>query len=121
MTTPTQRSLKHARDLGYVTAIVERWNAHAAIRQDLFNFIDLLLMPRHESLIGVQATSGANHATRRNKSEAEPNLRLWLECGCRFEVWSWSKRGARGKRKLWTLRREAITLADLNEISQQKG
>jgi len=111
---PTSRSLKHARQLGYVAHVVEKWNPHAYIRQDLFGFIDVLLMPQNGPLIGVQATSGSNHAARRAKSMAAPNLRLWLACGCQFEVWSWTKRGKPGKRKLWTIRRDAITLDDLN-------
>jgi hypothetical protein len=34
--TPTQRSLAYLRAEGWQVAIVERWNPHARIRQDLF-------------------------------------------------------------------------------------
>jgi hypothetical protein len=40
-------------------------------------------------------------------------LQDWLKAGGRFEVVSWAKRGARGKRKVWTVRREELTIADL--------
>lgn len=55
-TSPTQRALKHWRALGYVCAIVERWNPHVRIRQDLYGFIDLLAV-KGEDIVGVQACS----------------------------------------------------------------
>lgn len=60
-------------------------------------------------IIGIQATSGTNHAARIAKAKAEPRLRHWVDAGGRFEIWSWAKRGARGKRKTWTLRTEEVT------------
>jgi hypothetical protein len=59
-------------------------------------------------VIGIQATSGSNHSKRVDKARAEPRLATWLGAGCTFAVWSWAKRGARGKRKVWTLREEHI-------------
>ena len=41
-TSPMQRSLKHLRDAGWTCAIVEHWNLHAKIRQDLFGFGELV-------------------------------------------------------------------------------
>lgn len=115
---PTQRSLKLARELGFTAAVVERWNPHAKIRQDLFGVIDLLLVKHGIGIVGVQACAGASHAARRAKSLAETKLVEWLHAGGRFEVWSWSKRGARGKRKLWEVRREEITKDDVIIIGQ---
>jgi hypothetical protein len=40
--TPTQRSMAYLKKEGYRVAVVERWNPHARIRQDLFGVIDLL-------------------------------------------------------------------------------
>jgi hypothetical protein len=34
--------------------------------------------------------------------------------GNHLEVWSWAKRGAAGKRKLWTLKRRVVTVADFD-------
>ena len=40
---PTQRTLARLRQEGALeVAIVEHWNPHARIRQDLFGFIDIL-------------------------------------------------------------------------------
>lgn len=107
---PTQRSLAYCRDQGWAVQVVERWNPYAKIRQDLFGCIDIIACDgTGGGVLGIQATSGANHASRREKALAEPRLQKWLASPARFEVWSWSKQGPRGKRKLWTLRREAVT------------
>lgn len=58
-------------------------------------------------VLGIQVTSGTNHAARIAKIAAEPRMRKWCESGGKVEVWSYSKRGGKGKRKLWTLRTEA--------------
>ena len=114
MSSPTQRSLEYCRKNGWIAGVVEKWNPHARIRQDLFGCIDLIVIDDLEQgPLAVQATSGTGHAARRKKSIAEPRLKLWLEAPARFEIWSWSKRGPRGKRKVWTLRREPILLAHL--------
>lgn len=114
MSSPTQRSLEFCRKQGWIAGVVEKWNPHARIRQDLFGCIDLIVIDDLEQgPLAVQATSGTGHAARRKKSVAEPRLKLWLEAPARFEIWSWSKRGPRGKRKVWTLRREPIILAHL--------
>jgi hypothetical protein len=59
--------------------------------------------------LGIQVTSGANHAKRVQKTLEEPRILRWLQKGNRFEVWSYAKRGAAGKRKLWQLRIEPVT------------
>lgn len=108
-TSPTQRTLAELRKNGYTAQVVERWNPHAKVRVDLFGVIDLLaLLP--DRILGIQACAGASHAARRTKILDEPRARQWLQAGAALECWSWSKRGARGKRKTWTLRVEAITL-----------
>ena len=95
---PTQRSLKHLRDQGYRVAIVEHWNAHARIRQDLFGFIDLLAIRGSETL-AVQTTSRGNVSARVQKiadSEAVIDVR---RAGWRIVVHGWGKLKAG-----WTLR-----------------
>lgn len=53
---PTQRSLEHWRGEGYLCAVVERWNPHARIRQDLYGFIDVLAI-KGDDIVGIQATA----------------------------------------------------------------
>ena len=103
--TPTARSLAYCRQQGYQAAVVERWIPQARKRVDAFGWIDLLILTG-ESIAGVQCTSGDNHASRVAKVRelAGP----WIACGGVAEVWSWSKQGPRGARKLWRLRREEI-------------
>jgi hypothetical protein len=109
-TSPTARTLKLLRAEGYLCEVVERWNPYARIRQDLFGFIDVLAVSGLAT-VGIQATDGSDHARRRKKILGHKNAGAWLNGGARqLEVWSWDKQGPRGKRKLWTVRREAITL-----------
>ena len=116
--TPTQRSLAHIRGMaGALVAIVERWNQHAKVRQDLFGFADLVaVIPGMPGTVYVQTTSGANVAARLNKMRAEPvvaRVRACLAAGNSVMVHGWAKRGARGKRKTWTLREVVVTAAEL--------
>jgi len=111
MTSPTQRALAYCRRYDWTAQVVEKWNPHARIRQDLFGCIDLVVLDGEAGgVLGVQVTSGSAHAARVTKAMLEPRLRTWLEAPARFEVWSFAKRGAAGKRKLWTLRAQAIEI-----------
>jgi hypothetical protein len=112
MTTPTQRTLARAREIGFQAAVVERWNPHARVRIDLFGVIDIVAVHDGCGIVGIQACAGGSHSTRRAKAQASDELKRWLSAGGRFELWSWAKRGARGKRKTWTLRREELVLRD---------
>jgi len=123
-TSPTKRTLAECRKRGWTAQVVERWNQHARVRVDLFGVIDLVaivppinpLVPPvagdPSGILGIQACAGASHAARRDKILAEPRARQWVVAGGRLELWSWSKRGERGKRKLWTLRIEAFSVGD---------
>jgi len=104
---PTQRSLAHLKELGYCAKVVEKWNPFAKIRQDLFGG-DIVALKSGEPVLIVQATTGSNHAARRMKLEEAGFTALWTGAGARLEIWSWAKAGARGKRKVWTVRREAL-------------
>jgi hypothetical protein len=102
--TPTQRSLKKLRDEGWTVAVVERWNPHARIRQDLYGFIDVLAI-RGGDTLAVQVTSGDHVADRVKKIRSVPTAPIWLESPTRkIVVHGWRKAGARGKRKTWQCR-----------------
>lgn len=110
-TSPTQRTLAALRAMGYTAQVVERWNQFAHVRQDLFGGIDVVAIhPDHDGVLGVQATVTGSLSNRRKKLEKLPALKLWLQCGNRLELWGWSKKGKRGKRKMWQLTVKEMTV-----------
>lgn len=104
---PTARSLAYARDKGWTVAVVEKWNPHARIRQDLFGFADLVVLDDKHGLLAVQATTGPHLGARVEKLSAMGVVRRWLARGLRVECWGWRKTNDRkaGTRKTWALRR----------------
>ena len=87
---PTQLTLRMLRKQGYRAEVVERWNPHAMIRQDLFKCIDVIAIGKGET-VGVQSTSYKNVASRVRKmadAEAIGDLR---EAGWRLFVHGWRK------------------------------
>ncbi len=106
---PTARSLAELRKRGYIAAVVERWNPHARLRQDLFGCIDVLAI-RPGQILAVQACAGSSAAARIAKVKSTPAFTTMLAAGITVAVWSWSKRGARGKRKVWTLREVVVDM-----------
>lgn len=108
-TTPTQRSLALLRRRGLVCAVVEKWNSHMRIRQDLWGWVDVLALdPETGDLLAVQTTSSSNVAARIDKIQAWPHLAAFL-LRHRAVVHGWSKRGDRGKRKLWACREVEVS------------
>jgi len=110
---PTQRTLKYYRDLGYTCAMVERWNPHSHVRQDLLGFIDIIGLNHARGIVGIQST-GQAFASHRRKilEERAEECMLWLRCGGRVDLIGWRKllvkRG--GKARRWAPRIEEITL-----------
>lgn len=106
MRSPTARTLKFFRDQGHLAEVVEKWipvpkHPGGGVRRDLFECIDVLVI-QGGKLLGIQSTSGSNHSARVTKAKASEKLARYIATGNGFEVWSWAKRGARGKRKVWT-------------------
>lgn len=99
---PVQRTLADLRKRGFTAAVVEKWNPHAKIRQDLFGLIDVVAVrPKNRTVWGIQVCGGnGDLAAHLKKAEASPHFREVCD-GFIFQVWTWRKRGARGKRKLW--------------------
>ena len=90
-TSPTQLTLRKWRNAGYRVAIVERWNPHVKIRQDLFGIIDVLCVGNGET-VGVQSTSYSNTSARIRKIEDQPELVADLrDAGWRIIVEGWRK------------------------------
>ena len=87
--TPTQRSLKALRELGYLVEVVEKWNSFTRTRKDLWGWADLLAIRRGE-VLAVQVTSEgvANRVKKVTDSETIARVR---EAGVRVEVHGWRK------------------------------
>ena len=115
---PTQRTLKFYRGIGFTACVVEKWIPQTRRRLDAFGFGDLLCCEPDFGIILAQACAGASHAARRTKILSEPRAAQWLAANGRIDVVSWSKRGARGKRKVWTCRREEITAEMLLTVAE---
>ena len=108
---PTSRSLAYLKSLGYICGSVERRIPGKFVTMDLFGFLDYVaLKSGHNGVLGLQFTSGSNHAARVSKILLEPRARLWLDCSNRIWVMSWDKKGGRGERKLWKPRIQEIRL-----------
>jgi hypothetical protein len=95
---PTARTLKHLRAAGYpLVQVVERWNAYARIRQDLFGILDVIAVG--SDIVGVQATSSSNVSARVRKLAASAALPILQKAGIKVLVHGWRKVGGR-----WQLR-----------------
>lgn len=103
--TPSQRAKKHLEKKGWRIAITEKWNSFAKVRQDLFNFGDLLGMDRvNGDIVMIQATSASNHAARRNKICGLDSAKDWIICGGLILLISFKK----GKNGRYEAREEYI-------------
>lgn len=95
---PTQRTLQHLREAGYpLVQVVERWNAYARVRQDLFGIIDVVAVGA--DIVGVQVTSASNVSKRIAKITESAALPILRQAGMRVLVHGWAKRKGR-----WRLR-----------------
>lgn len=106
--TPTARTLAWLRQAGHLVDVVERWIPRVNIRKDLFGFADLVALDGQPGALFIQCTAGASHAARRTKLAGLPAVQQVLAAGNRVQIISWAKQGPRGKRKLWTVRVEAV-------------
>jgi hypothetical protein len=120
---PTQRSLKKARDAGYLAGITEKWVPFPppGHRSDLFGFIDLIIL-QGPYTVAIQTTSGSNLSVRLAKIKAEPRAAQWLDGGTRkIVIHGWRKGGPRGKRKVWGCRELEVTADMLNPTKPKIG
>ncbi len=83
--------------MGYQAQVVERWNAFAKIRIDLYGCIDIVAIRPGLPVLGVQCTSHSNISSRFTKCLSLGQM--WLSTGhTQLEVWAW--RSLKGKKKL---------------------
>ena len=114
-TSPTELTLNRLRKEGWTAAVVEKWKPCMrkgklepyGVRVDLFGLFDVLAF-NDFWIVGIQATSAANHASRVKKMQANPLLREWLvnwkHRGAQVWTFRQKKKGAR-----WIERREDVT------------
>ena len=90
---PTQLTLRHLREDPRFTRIevVERWNPHARIRQDLFGVVDVLAIGPGITL-AVQCTSAGGVSARKRKLSEADATRDLLRAGWLVEIHGWAKR-----------------------------
>ena len=89
--TPTQLTLKHLREQGYLPWIVERNIPCRPPRKvDMYNIMDLIAIRLGET-VGIQVTDGSHFAEHDRKIlESEYGLR-WLQAGNRLCLYGWRK------------------------------
>ena len=123
MGSPTSRSLKYLRDMGYEAQVVEKYSAFSHKYTDLFGIIDIVAVRppdksphRKGEIAGIQTTSAGHIAARIKKAQEEPRLVTWLLAGGTFYVHGWSKKGKKGARKLWMVSTRQLALDSGNQI-----
>jgi hypothetical protein len=99
MSSPTQRTLKHLRKLGYLAEVTEKTIPRVFTKKDLFGFIDVLAI-RDGEVLGVQATSGSNMAARIDKITNHENVAAVRKANIRIVVHGWRKNA----QNRWVLR-----------------
>lgn len=101
---PTESTLLALRREGWpLVQVVEHWNSHARVRNDLFGIIDVLAVNDDGDVLAVQATSYTNVSARCRKITASPALAPLARAGWTVEVWGWRK--VKGR---WTDRRVTL-------------
>lgn len=91
---PTQLSLRWLREDLNTAQVVERWNPHARIRQDLFGWCDIIALGQ-DKIFGIQTTSRANVPARVSKILDSKEARHWLLCDGAIRVHGWDKHQGR--------------------------
>lgn len=114
-TTPTQRTLKYLREMGYRAEVVEKWvrfgsakvpagtnspgRASPGIRKDLFGFADIIAMKPGLGIVAVQcfSTDWNGHI---EKIFGDPEIyaaaKEWNQCGGMILFFGWRKLKPRG-------------------------
>jgi hypothetical protein len=113
---PLQRSKALLEEQGWKVWKVEVWNQWSGHRVDLYHLMDLVAIRADvNGVLGVQCCGEdvAAHITKIMSGYTDPKgkvwgpneyLPIWKAAGNKLLIHGWSKRGERGKRKVWTLR-----------------
>ena len=99
----TQKTKQHYEKQGAIIGLVERYNSFTHRRNDLFGWIDQVMV-WGGVVYGVQTCSMSGLAEHRTKILAEPKFKKWVEAGAGAIIMAWEKHGLKGKRKTWRAR-----------------
>lgn len=125
MSTTTARSEKVLEKNGFLSGLVERHIPHAFVTKDWLGFADIIAFkPGQLRVWAINATTNqhlADHIKKYEDPKVKKNIDAWMSSGHVFELWCWAKMGARGKRKLWTLKRVRRISTGWSEISQAEN
>lgn len=108
------RTMSWLRKKDYTVAKVERWNAFAHIRQDLFGFADILAIhPKHTGVLAVQTTHKNFLKDHTQLLKNRESVRTWLEAENRIWLIGWEKAWKEdgSHRKVWAPIVQAVSLA----------
>lgn len=92
MRSPTQLTIEYLKKRGCTVRVTERWITLAkggGIRRDVFGG-DLQAIAGTD-LLNIQATSLKNVKARHDKCLNNPEVKLWLNTGNKFQIWGWKK------------------------------
>lgn len=119
-----QRSKIELEKRGYIAGKVEQaWNQYTKVRQDYCGFADIIAFhPEQNETLAIQACVGSGDVSKHLKKFADiPAVLYWiLQSSRRLEIWSWAKRGERGKRKTWTVVVTEVTKDLLSSLNLNK-
>ena len=96
---PTQRTLKRYRELGYHCEVTEKWIPGANIRKDLWGFCDILCL-KGEEVLAVQACHYTDISKRVAKITNSDHVDKVREANIGIEVIGWHKPKFRYKCKV---------------------
>lgn len=144
MSSHLEKTHAKLKEMGYAYAKVEYFNPWSKTTLDLFGLHDTVAIRGDKvGVFGINSCGEdvAPHITKYLKGyskvkkkvnedlttteiikEYGPNecLKPWLEAGNRFEIWGWRKRGPKGKRKVWELRRVEFSIFAEKVIAMEK-
>lgn len=120
-TSPTRLTIAYLKARGITARVTEKWVKAPAMPQggyrlDLFGG-DLMAI-LNKTILNVQAGAAVDHNKKVIAALANPVVRLYLETGNPFHVWTWRqvprtlKSGKRGKKDKWVPRATEIYCED---------
>lgn len=116
-TSSNQRSSNECRKRGWIPSIVEKFVVQIHHRFDCWGILDLVALSKDfNGIIGIQATDHHRYEEHLTMLKRHPHAKLFVEQGNTLLLWSWAKRGARGKRKMWELKEHDLKPSDFDEM-----